>query len=145
LLRDVVIERLPMSRIETIELNRQAAGWLEEHGRVRHALGACLAAADPDLILEFLSRHDQRLLSEGVVDGVVRAVELVPTERRPVAIELLLTDALVARGDFDGALRALARAGGDRSELDPAVAWRAALIHHQRGISPTVNAPTTGR
>jgi ATP/maltotriose-dependent transcriptional regulator MalT/DNA-binding SARP family transcriptional activator len=134
LLRGVVLEQLPMTATETADLNRRSARWLEERGRLRQALGACLATGDPEFVTEFLGRHDQRLLSEGVIDGVVRAVELVPIARRLQHLELLLADALVAKGDFDAALRALGRAGGDRPELEPAIAWRIYLIQHQRGV-----------
>ena len=133
LLREVVLEHLPMAVAEIADLNRRSTRWLEERGRLRQALGACLATDDSDFVTEFLDRHSLSLLSEGLVDGVVRAVELVPADRRSESLELLLADALVARGDFDGALRALGRAGGERRELEPAIAWRIALIHHQRG------------
>jgi ATP/maltotriose-dependent transcriptional regulator MalT/DNA-binding SARP family transcriptional activator len=133
LLRGVIVDQLPLTATETADLNRRAARWFEEQGRLRQALGACLATGDPALIIEFLARHDQRLLSEGVIDGVVRAVEIVPAARRPRELELLLADALIARGDFDAAIQALGRAGGDAPRRDPAIAWRIAMIHHQRG------------
>jgi DNA-binding SARP family transcriptional activator len=58
---------------------------------------------------------------------------MVPVARRPRELELLLADALIARGDFDAAVQALGRAGGDAPRRDPAIAWRIAMIHHQRG------------
>jgi DNA-binding SARP family transcriptional activator len=133
LLREVVTQRLPMPAPETSDLNRRAALWLEAHGRLRHALEACLAARDPDFAIGFLARHDQQLLSQGSVDGVVQAAELVPIDERPRQVELLLADALIARGDFDAALQAISRAAGGRPVREPALAWRIGLIHHQRG------------
>jgi DNA-binding SARP family transcriptional activator len=138
LLRGVIIDRLPLTAAETADLNRRAARWLEERGRLRPALAACLATGDPDFVIEFLARHDQRLLAEGVIDGVIRGVELVPVRQRPQAMELLLADALVARGDFDAALRALVRASGGHARVEPAIGWRTALIHHQAGAMDEV-------
>ena len=45
LLRGVIVEQLPMTATETADLNRRAARWFEERGRLRGALGACLATA----------------------------------------------------------------------------------------------------
>jgi ATP/maltotriose-dependent transcriptional regulator MalT/DNA-binding SARP family transcriptional activator len=136
LLRDVVAARLPMSPDEISGLRRRTGTWLEEHGRIVEALSAYVAADDPTVIVDVLVRHGQQLLSEGAIDLIVGSVERILVDHRPHDIELLLADAYTARGAWDLALRALARAGGDEPDLDAAVAWRIALIHHQRGDLP---------
>jgi DNA-binding SARP family transcriptional activator len=73
------------------------------------------------------------LVREGELDLVVEAASSLPESARGQAVETVLGDALLRRGEWDGAMAAFDRAGGGAAVLPAALAWRIGLIQHERG------------
>ncbi|HXF98942.1 MAG TPA: BTAD domain-containing putative transcriptional regulator [Gaiellaceae bacterium] len=132
LLRDFLLQRMPVPARELRRLRLRAARWFGEQGRHADALRCSVAARDRAGIVRLLSRQGAGLLAGGTVEDVVRAVELVPAPERDAHLEQIAGEAH-ALGDWDAALACYRRAAGEEEELSPGLAWRIGRIHFDRG------------
>jgi DNA-binding SARP family transcriptional activator/tetratricopeptide (TPR) repeat protein len=137
---ETVRARLPLPPVELRRLRVRAARWLEAGGRSADAITQLIAAPDPAGVAALLEDHGWDLIGEGSLAAVVDGMGIVPADRRTAALELLLGDALLRRGDWTDAVAALQRAGGDRDPLHPGLAWRIGLIQHEQGDPTTAMA-----
>jgi ATP/maltotriose-dependent transcriptional regulator MalT len=133
LLSETVTDRWPMTADEVARLRGTAADWLEANGRPAEALVQRTAVPDPDGAATLLEAHGARWLQDGAFATIVDGMAGIPTDRRTPALDLLLGDACLRRGDWDLALEALWRAAGDQTALPAGIAWRIGLIQHERG------------
>jgi DNA-binding SARP family transcriptional activator len=110
---------------------RAAAGWYAANGQPLAAARALRRAGDEAACRRVIEeRGDAIVASAG--HEVARLIEAVPPAERSPRLQLLLGDALRVGGDVTGALRAFEPllAGTDR--LEPALAWRAAMVPYMR-------------
>jgi ATP/maltotriose-dependent transcriptional regulator MalT/DNA-binding SARP family transcriptional activator len=133
LLRDFLLERLPLARSELRRLERRAARWFAEQGRMLEALRCSIAAGDAAAVRRLLAEEGDELLAGGGTDEVLRAAELLPSGAHDGRVEQIVGEAHARRGQWDDALACYARAAGDAETLPPALAWRIGRIHFDRG------------
>jgi ATP/maltotriose-dependent transcriptional regulator MalT/DNA-binding SARP family transcriptional activator len=133
LIREYAIARLPIDDGELGEIQRRAAAWFEAHGLTDEALQAFAAAGDTGSVARLLGERGAAMLEAGSLDRILAAEALLPEDLRGVGSERLYGDALLARGDWRGALAAYTRAGGVDDEVEAGLAWRIGLIQYLRG------------
>lgn len=133
LVREFAAVHLPLSDDERHEINRRAAEWYERQGHTEAALRSLAAAEDLPALAGVLRRQGSALLLAGAADGVIAALEVLPSSERDADIERLFGEALQMRGDWDAALASFARAIEHLPATPPSIAWRMGLIHHLRG------------
>jgi ATP/maltotriose-dependent transcriptional regulator MalT/DNA-binding SARP family transcriptional activator len=133
LVRDYALDRLPIAAEELADVRRRAARWLDAHDRAPEALDQRRLAGDHDAVVMTLDGHGLDLIRHGGLDAVVQAARSLPVTRRTAAIELVLGDALLRRGEWDEAMDALRRAAAGNDRLPAAIAWRLGFIQHERG------------
>jgi DNA-binding SARP family transcriptional activator/Tfp pilus assembly protein PilF len=133
LVREYVVSQLPVPERELHEINVQAGAWFEAHGMVDEALQAFAAVGDAPSVGRLLRDRGSVLLREGNVDRIVTAEASLSDDLRGPGSERLYGDALLAQGDWAGALAAFGRAGGEHERLASGLAWRIGLIHYLRG------------
>jgi DNA-binding SARP family transcriptional activator len=126
-----VTERLPAA--EADDIRGRAVVWLERAGRLEEALDAALPG-DRQKLLALLRRIGRPLVARG---SGVRVAEILRGLEPEAELELhvIRADALVAAGDWDGAMERFAdidRRTGDAA-LAPATAWRYGALLYLRG------------
>ncbi len=131
LVRDFALRRRhPEARQRVL---RCAMSWFTDNGHPLDALGCAVALDSPDQMARFLADHGQALLAQGNGAELLAAASGLPARLRVDTIEQLEAQARLVHGDWRGALTCLRRAGGDGSDLTPALAWRLCWIHYARG------------
>jgi ATP/maltotriose-dependent transcriptional regulator MalT/DNA-binding SARP family transcriptional activator len=132
LVREFALAVWPLEAQEERSIQARAASWFESKGRLEDAVHAFAAASQYPEVARLLAARGSVLLASAGGDSVVRCVEMLPARYRSRSIEQLLGEALLARSDFEGALAAFERAGGNEEHLDAGLAWRIAMTHHLR-------------
>ncbi|MGH2790236.1 MAG: BTAD domain-containing putative transcriptional regulator [Actinomycetota bacterium] len=123
-------EELALGADERRWVLRTAARWFETNGFIEEAVKSLEAMDDRTALAALLAEHGSRLLANGAVDSVLRAIELVPPDLRDRRVDQLEGEALQVRGDWVGALDCFERVARDSKQLEPAIAWRMVLIHY---------------
>ena len=132
LVREFVLDRLPLEPQERARSYATAAAWFEANGRASDALSCASAIEDHAVTSRLLVEHGAELLAAGAAGSVVEAAVHLPQALRSVAVEQVVGEAHQIQGNWDSALDCYRRITGE-GRLDPAVAWRMGLIHHLRG------------
>ncbi len=128
-LAGAVAERLSASEAE--EVRHRAAAWFERTERLDEALECVLAGPAPEQ-LAFLTRQGEGLVKRGHGSRVAEVLRHLGTADG-LELETILAAALVAVGDWDGALevfRSIQQNTG--SPLTPAIAWRFGALLYLR-------------
>ncbi len=133
LIRDYALRHLPLEAAVERDLHARAARWWDAQGRRANALRHRLVSGESAAIAACLIECGLDLIRDGELDLVVEATTSLPERDRTAAVEIVLGDALLRRGEWDGAMAAFARAGGGAAVLPAALAWRIGLIQHERG------------
>jgi DNA-binding SARP family transcriptional activator len=131
--RDFALGHLQQDAAEANRVRMQAGRWFEEHGHQEEALRCLVAAGNLPETARLLSAHGPQLLSQGSVDAVLNAVELLSPELRDAAVEQVAGEAYQVRGNWDEALRCFDRAAHGADSLPPSLAWRMGLLQYLRG------------
>ncbi|HWD85575.1 MAG TPA: tetratricopeptide repeat protein [Solirubrobacteraceae bacterium] len=128
-LAGAVADRLAVA--EAAEIRQQAAAWLERSGRLDEAF-ECTLAGPADQQLSFLARQGEKLVTCGYGSRVAGVLRQLGTGDG-VALDAVLAEALVAVGDWDGALDVFrAMQHNSRAPLTPAIAWRFGALLYLR-------------
>ncbi len=129
-LAEAVKERLPVGDAE--ELRRQTAAWFEQRDRLEEAL-ECVTAGPRGEVQSLIQRCGERLIAQA---GGLRVAEVIrdlgPGE--DLVLNTLLAQALVAAGDWDGAMEVFAAIQRDAGSapLAAPVAWRLGALLYLR-------------
>jgi len=111
---------------------------------VREAPGEALrhltAVGDHARCAALLLDYGPALVNSGQVSAVLDAAELVAEQLDDPRIQQVLGQARQVRGQWAAAMECFQRAGEDRAELEPALAWRVAQIAFMQGEFPEVLA-----
>ncbi len=128
-LSGAVAERLELADAE--DIRRRTAAWLEGAGRLEEAL-ECAVAGSRGEAVSFLARCGHGLVTRGYGSRVAEALRDLGTGGDP-ALDAVLAEALVAVGDWDGALEVFGaiRRGSD-APLPAAIAWRFGALLYLR-------------
>ncbi len=79
-LRDFVLEHMPIDKKTLREVHVSAASWFASQELYREALASLKTAEDPVRIANFFKEHWRPLIERGFADAVVDAAQLVPDE-----------------------------------------------------------------
>jgi len=141
-LRDFFEHEAPPSASERKALHVTAANECAERGAPADALRHLLAAGDHAGCASLLVDHGDAMVARGQHDAVLEAAELPAEFLDDPRIHRVLGRAQQVRGQWAQALEHFQRAGLDRNELEPALAWRVGLIAFARGEFAEVQALT---
>jgi ATP/maltotriose-dependent transcriptional regulator MalT/DNA-binding SARP family transcriptional activator len=133
LVRDYALANLPLGEDERQRVHAAAADRLHAAGRGPEALQQRMLAGQMQIVVARLEEHGFDLARGAGIDVVVDAIRSIPVDDRTRVVETVLGDALLRRGEWDGAVAALRRAAPDPGPLPAAVAWRLGFIQHERG------------
>ena len=129
-LAEAVSQRLPVAAVEDLRL--QTAMWFEQSDRLEEAL-ECTVAGPRGEVVSLLGRCGERLVARGYGLRVAEVLRDVGTGN-DLALDAILAAALVAVGDWDGAMEVFGliqrNAGG--APLDAAIAWRFGALLYLR-------------
>jgi DNA-binding SARP family transcriptional activator len=139
-LRDFFEHEAPPSASERKALHVTAANECAERGAPADALRHLLAAGDHAGCASILVDHGDAMVESGQLDAVLEAAELPAEFLDDPRIQRVLGQAQQVRGQWAQALEHFQRAGLDRNELEPALAWRVGLIAFARGEFAEVQA-----
>jgi ATP/maltotriose-dependent transcriptional regulator MalT len=121
-------------------LHVMAAHECIERGAPAKAIPHLLAAEDYAACAALLVDQGSVIVERGDVDAVLRADELPAEYLDDPRIQRVLGQAREVRGQWAQALQHFQRAGHDRDELEPALAWRMGVIAFARGEFEEVHA-----
>jgi ATP/maltotriose-dependent transcriptional regulator MalT/DNA-binding SARP family transcriptional activator len=133
LMRDLIVDRLPLDAAKSSDLHGRAAAWFRAKGFLIDAVHSLQAAGDLEALSGFLTETGGALFDAGHVREIIEAAESLPEALRGAELELWVGQAKQARGDVEGALACYRRAGGDADQIPAALAWRMGHIHYMRG------------
>ena len=133
LIRDYALRKLPIEPAAERDVHARAAQWWDAQGRRADALRERLLSGETEAVASGLAESGLDLIKDGDLDLVVEAASSLAETGRSPAVELVLGDALLRRGEWDGAMAAFERAGGRAEVLPAELAWRIGLIQHERG------------
>jgi DNA-binding SARP family transcriptional activator len=91
------------------------------------------AASCHEEVARVLAAHGPRLLASSAGQVVIDLTEALPKESRRPEIHQLLGEALLMRGDFDGAIASFEEAARTSGHVSAGLAWRLGTAHHFRG------------
>lgn len=94
------------------------------HLLISGAHGACMA---------LLVEHGESLVNSGQVDVVLEVATLPARYLDDPRVQRVLGEARQVRGQWAAAMECFQRAGQDRDELEPALAWRVGLLAFTQG------------
>jgi ATP/maltotriose-dependent transcriptional regulator MalT/DNA-binding SARP family transcriptional activator len=114
-------------------LHRMAANKCIEQGVAATAIRHLLAAGDHAGTASLLVNHGGIMVERGQVDAVLAAADLPAEYLDDPRIQQVLGHARLVRGQWAQALQHFRRAGQDKAELDPALAWRVGVIAFAQG------------
>lgn len=127
-IRDVVNSQLPPSPAERVTLHRSAAGMGIEHGSYGDALRHLLVAGDHDACVAVLHAHGSALVNSGQVAAILEAAELPSGYLDDPKVQEVLGHARHVWGQWASARECFRLASDNTDELEPALAWRMALV-----------------
>ncbi len=133
LVRESVVELMPLTPGELADLQSRAAEWFAQHQHFDEAAESLAAVADLDRVAAFLTEHAPAMLAAGATQALMRVAALLGEDRWDAAVDEHVGIARLVRGDWDGALTCFRRAAAGQEVLPAAVAWRMGMIHHLRG------------
>ncbi|MGH3900478.1 MAG: BTAD domain-containing putative transcriptional regulator [Pseudonocardiaceae bacterium] len=139
-LRDFFEHDPALSASERKALHVTAANECAGRGAQAEALRHLLAAGDYAACASLLIDHGAAMVEHGQLDAVLKAAELPAEYLDDPRIQRVLGQAQQVRGQWPQALQYFQRAGHDRDELEPALAWRVGLIAFARGEFDEVQA-----
>jgi ATP/maltotriose-dependent transcriptional regulator MalT/DNA-binding SARP family transcriptional activator len=127
-------EHMPTpSASERTALHVTAAKECIEQGTPAAALRHLLAAGDHVGCVSLLADHGNAMVERGELDAVLEAAALPADYLDDPRIDRVLGHAQLVRGQWAQALQHFQRAGHDRDELEPALAWRVGQIAFAQG------------
>lgn len=97
------------------------------------ALRHLLAAGDYAACVSLLASHGDAMVEHGELDAVLKATALPAEYLDNPGIQRVFGQAQQVRGQWTEALKHFQRAGHDRDELEPALAWGIGLIAFAQG------------
>ena len=109
-------------------------------GMPADALRHLLATGDHTACASILVEHGDAMVERGQIDAVLQATRLPPEYLDDPVIQRILGLAQHVRGHWPQALAHYQRAGDDRDELAPALAWRVGWLAFTRGEFTEVHA-----
>ena len=129
-LADAVAEQLPPAEADV--LRERTVAWLEQSGRLEEALECAVAGSRPQA-LSLVTRCGERLIAGGYglrVSEVLRELGTGADAR----LDAILAQALVAVGDWDGAIEMFGaiRRNAAGAPLTAAIAWRFGALLYLR-------------
>jgi ATP/maltotriose-dependent transcriptional regulator MalT/DNA-binding SARP family transcriptional activator len=133
LVREYALRHLPLDETEVRRLHGLAADHWDATGQPVAALRHRILAGQRARVAEMLETRAAELARGGNLDVLVDAARSIPEGERSPAVDVVLGDALMRRGEWDAAIAALRRAGAGQDPLPAAVAWRLGFILHERG------------
>jgi ATP/maltotriose-dependent transcriptional regulator MalT/DNA-binding SARP family transcriptional activator len=104
-----------------------------EQGALAEALRHLLAADDHAACASLLVHHGSAMVERGELDAVLEAAALPADYLDDPRIDRVLGHAQLVRGQWAQALQHFQRAGHNRDELEPALAWRVGQIAFAQG------------
>ncbi len=141
-LRDFFEHEEAPSISERTALHSMAAKESIGRGAPVEALRHLLAAGDYAACASLLVDHGAAMVEGGELDAVLEVVALPAEYLDDPRIQRVLGQAQQVRGQWAQALGHFQRAGQDRAESEPALAWRVALIAFAQGEFAKVLALT---
>ncbi|RJL34054.1 BTAD domain-containing putative transcriptional regulator [Bailinhaonella thermotolerans] len=132
-IRAVLEHHDPLPPAQRVIQHRRAAAYFGSRAQHARALAHLLAADDHAGVAALLIEHGTRLVDAGEIDAVLATAALPPRFLDDPRIQQVLGHARQIRGQWADALDCFARAAGDHDELEPALAWRTALVPQSRG------------
>jgi ATP/maltotriose-dependent transcriptional regulator MalT/DNA-binding SARP family transcriptional activator len=111
----------------------RALRWFTDRGYAAQALAVAAAMQDPDVVVPALERFGTAALAAGRVDLILELCGDVPPDHRTPRVQQLHGEALRLAGSWDEALVQFKQAARADGSLPAGHAWRAGLIHYQRG------------
>jgi ATP/maltotriose-dependent transcriptional regulator MalT/DNA-binding SARP family transcriptional activator len=139
-LQDLFEHIMTTSVNERRALHVTAAKECIEQAAPAEALRHLLAADDYAACASLLVHHGSAMVERGELDAVLEAAELPAEYLDDTRIHRVLGHAQVVRGQWAQAGQYFQRAGDNRDELEPALAWRVGLIAFAQGEFATVIA-----
>ncbi|HEV7830481.1 MAG TPA: BTAD domain-containing putative transcriptional regulator [Pseudonocardiaceae bacterium] len=128
------------SATERKALHTVAATECIGRGEPADALRHLRAAGDHAACASLIVNHGGAMVESGQLDAVLQAAELPSEYLDDPRIQQVLGQAQQVRGQWAQALQYFHRAGHDREELEPALAWRVGLIAFAQGEFDEVQA-----
>src|SRR5262249_28528189 len=139
-LRDYFEHGPALSAAERAALHVTAASECIERGAPAEALRHLLAAGDHAACVSLLVDHGDAMVRRGEPGAVLEATRLPAEHLDDPQIQRVFGQAQQVRGEWAHALAHFQRAGHDRDELEPGLAWRIGGIALARGESAEVQA-----
>ena len=139
-LRDYFEHETAPSSTERVALHMTAANEAIDRGAQANALRHLLAAGDHAACASILIDHGDAMVERGEPDAVLEAVQLPTKYLDDPRIQRVLGLAQQTRGQWAQALAHFQRAGYDRHELAPTLAWRMTWTAFARGEFTEVHA-----
>lgn len=139
-LRDYFEHEAAPSSSERKTLHVTAAHECLGRGAAADALRHLHAAGDHAACASLLADHGGAIVESGELGAVLEAAELPAEYLQDPRIQRVLGQAQQVRGQWAPALQHFQRAGHDRADLAPALAWRVGLIAFAQGEFGEVHA-----
>jgi DNA-binding SARP family transcriptional activator/tetratricopeptide (TPR) repeat protein len=133
LVRDFIRARWPLREEEKQSVHARAAHWLEGQVRILEALHEYAAGSCHEEVARMLTEHGPTLLASSAAQVVIDLTEALPRELRHPEIGQLLGEALLMRGDIDGAVASFEEAARGSGDVSAGLAWRMGVAQHFRG------------
>jgi ATP/maltotriose-dependent transcriptional regulator MalT/DNA-binding SARP family transcriptional activator len=131
---------LALGTSERKALHVAAAEKCLERGAPGEALRHLIAAKDHAACASLLVDHGDAMVEHGELDAVLQATDLPAEYLDDPRIQRVLGRAQQVQGQWTQALQHFQRAGHDRDELEPKLAWGVGLIAFARGDFAGVQA-----
>ncbi len=132
-LRDYFDHEAVLSADDRSALHRLAAREALAHEAPGEALRHLVATGDHGACAALLIDHGDALVESGLVGAVLEAAALPGPYSDDPRIQQVIGQARQVRGQWAAALECFQRAGHDREELEPALAWRVAQLAFTQG------------
>ena len=133
LMREFVLERIPLASSAVEELCSRAAGWYESAGCYAEAIEVLFDGVGSAEVGRLLEDRGQIMMASGLTQDVLGAVVRLGESERTTEVRLLEAEARQVLGDWEGALASYEAVTPPEGLIPCAVAWRMGLVHHLRG------------
>jgi len=130
LVREFASRAWALSDKEVTRHRLLAADWYASRGAYDEELAELVAAGAIDRVVRVLEKRGDQLLLRSGPEAVLRLEALLNRRRLGEAVEQLLGEAHMLRGEMLLALRRFRRAARDRTRIPPALAWRLVAAHY---------------
>jgi DNA-binding SARP family transcriptional activator len=145
LVREFLKDRYELSDAERRSVLERAADWYETGGFLSEALTCRLGVADSEATTEFLISKGTEMISRGMAQEVVTALQALGDEVTPEVL-LLGAEATQLLGDWEKAMSMYTRLVPAAGEMPARIAWRLGFLHHMRGdVSSALETYRLGR